>query len=142
MTNTINQQTLAYGRKDASYQAAGGFDGLTKLVDAFYQHMQTNDFSKRIFDMHTADNSLSKEKLVYFLSGWLGGPRIYQEKYGSISIPGSHQHLDIGRNEKDAWLRCMRLAIAEQNYTQDFSDYLLKQLSVPANRVEMACKKK
>jgi hemoglobin len=77
----------------------------------------------------------SRRKLSYFLSGWLGGPKLYAEHYGGIRIPLFHKPFPIGDAERDAWLLCMQKAIAEQPYTDDFKDYLLTKLRVPAERI-------
>jgi len=103
--------------------------------------MGTEAFSQKIYRMHPENIAVSREKLTYFLSGWLGGPKLYQEKYGPISIPGIHQNLDIAENEKDAWLKCMEMAIAQQSYAPEFAEHLLRQLNVPANRVELVCQR-
>jgi len=125
---------VPYGTNDASYQAAGQFEGLIKLVDAFYTFMDELPEAKNIRVMHSDDLTLSRDKLARFLSAWTGGPRLYKEKYGAISIPSAHSHLAIGSAERDAWLLCMEKALALQPYEQDFKEYLLKQLSVPAER--------
>lgn len=126
---------LAYGTKDASYQAAGGQPGIRRLVDAFYDEMDSADYAATIRGMHPQDLTMSRDKLSLFLCGWLGGPRLYAEKYGGISIPSAHAHLDIGLAERDAWLACMQVALDKQDYEPDFKIYLLEQLSVPAERV-------
>lgn len=122
----------AYGDGDYSYQTAGGIDGLRRLADAFYAAMDTLPEAAVIRAMHKADLAESREKLALFLSGWLGGPRLYREKYGPIVIPAAHRHLDIGVAERDAWLLCMRTALAAQPYPEDFRVYLLEQLYRPA----------
>ena len=91
--------------------------------------------------MHRQDLTESRDKLTLFLSGWMGGPKLYHEKYGGINIPRSHAHLPIGEAERDAWLLCMKRAIAKQNYRPEFSTYLLTQLSVPAERIFAVSKK-
>ncbi len=123
-----------YGTDDASFQAAGGEPGLRKLVDDFYQIMAELPEAREILQMHPEDLEESRDKLARFLCGWLGGPKRYQEKYGSIRIPPAHAHLKIGTAQRDAWLQCMSVALAKQPYTQEFKDYLLQQLSVPAER--------
>lgn len=125
----------AYGTDDASYQAAGALDGITALVDVFYAQMDTLPEAAKIRAMHPQDLSESRRKLTYFLSGWLGGPRLYAERYGGIRIPIFHKPFPIGDAERDAWLRCMELAIDEQPYAADFKTYLLTQLRVPAERI-------
>lgn len=138
----MDQQQRPYGQDDASYQAAGGLDGITKLVDDFYDHMEEQGFSQRILHMHPADLTESRRKLAYFLSGWLGGPRLYQQHYGGIAIPMFHRHLDIGTDERDAWMRCMAMAVEQQDYAADFKQYLVTQLMVPAERIRMVAQRR
>ena len=128
----------AYGQGDATYQAVGGDDGVKKLVNAFYDMMETMPRAKEIRAMHTEDLAETRDKLYRFLSGWMGGPRLYKEKYGSINIPEAHQHLNIGVEERDAWMCCMRNALKKQPYPEDLKEYLLEQLSLPAE----ACRTK
>ena len=77
----------AYGQGDTSYQTAGGYDTIRVLVDHFYDAMETLPQAERIRKMHPEDLTESRDKLARFLSGWLGGPKLYSEKYGSIRIP-------------------------------------------------------
>ena len=131
-----------YGTDDASFQAAGGYDGIKQLVDDFYDLMEVRDDTKRILRMHPRDLEVSRDKLTRFLCGWTGGPKLYSEKYGSITIPGVHAHLDIGESERDAWLNCMKAAISRQPFAEDFKIYLHRELSVPAERVRIVAQKK
>ena len=132
----MNHNNLpSYGTDDASYQAAGQLEGITQLVDCFYDYMDELPEAKIIRDMHPKDLRVSKDKLTCFLSGWLGGPRLFRDKYGSISIPQVHKHLTVESKERDAWLLCMKKAAAKQPYKESFRKYLLEQLFVPAERV-------
>ena len=125
---------LQYGVGDASYQAAGGEMGIRKLVDDFYDAMEQLPEAAKIRNMHPADLTISRDKLARFLCGWLGGPKLFAEKYGSIRIPQVHSHLEIGCRERDAWLLCMQEALKTQPYTAEFKKYLMEQLYVPAER--------
>ncbi len=125
---------MQYGQLDTSFLAAGGEQGLVSLAEAFYHQMETLEEAKKIRAMHPEDLTESIYKLARFLSGWLGGPKLYREKYGSISIPRAHQHLAISPKEMDAWLLCMEKALENSNHSDDFKAYLLKQLAVPASR--------
>jgi hemoglobin len=124
-----------YGEGDASFQAAGGEAGIRRLVDDFYQQMDTLPEARVIRAMHPRDLTVSRDKLARFLCGWLGGPKLFQEKYGPIVIPKAHAHLPIGPAERDAWLLCMKKALSRQPYPLEFKHYLLEQLSIPAERV-------
>lgn len=125
----------AYGDGDASFQAAGGIEGIQQLVEDFYDVMSTRDYAKVIRDMHPDDLTVSIDKLARFLCGWMGGPKRYREMYGGIAIPPAHKHLPIHEAEKQAWLDCMQEALERQPYPQAFKDYLIEQLAVPAGRI-------
>jgi len=133
----MTSEQSEYGVGDNSYQMAGELTGITALVDEFYNNMATLPASKQIRSMHPADLSVSRQKLTYFLSGWLGGPKLYSQHYGPISIPLAHKHLAVGPEERDAWLLCMEKAVAKQNYNDSFKRYLMAQLAIPAERIRV-----
>ncbi len=108
---------------------------MRRLVDDFYHEMETAPEARGIRAMHPTDLSTSRDKLARFLCGWLGGPALYQEKYGTIVIPAVHAHLSIGAEERGAWLLCMGRAVAKQPFPEAFREYLMAQLAIPAERV-------
>lgn len=128
----------AYGAGDTTYLAAGGEPGIRKLVNDFYDIMSREQRFDTIFGMHPNTGEQSRDKLTLFLCGWAGGPRSYSEKYGPISIPNAHAHLKVGPSERDQWLLCMSEALAKQAYPSDLKRYLIKQLSIPAERIVSA----
>ncbi len=130
---------MTYGQGDASFRAAGGVEGITAVVDRFYDYMDQLPDARTIRQMHPEDLTVSRDKLARFLCGWLGGPRRYQEVYGPIRIPMVHAHFAIGEAERDAWLSCMDRAVAEQPWADDFKAYLMRQLAVPAERIRRVC---
>ena len=136
----MSSKSCEYGVGDNSYKMAGELAGLTKLVDDFYDIMNALPESKNIRDMHPSDLTESRKKLVYFLSGWLGGPKLYSENFGKISIPSAHRHLSVGVEESEAWILCMQKAVENQPYEEPFKIYLIEQLRVPAERIRMACR--
>jgi hemoglobin len=129
----------SYGVGDASFQAAGGEAGLRRLVDAFFDRMGSDKRFATIYALHPEDKAVSRDKLARFLCGWLGGPRLYNEKYGAIGIPRVHAHLAIATAERDQWLTCMTESVAEQPFAPDFKKYLMEQLYVPAEAVRRRC---
>jgi hemoglobin len=135
----MKNSEMQYGIQDASYLAAGQLEGITALVTAFYHYMDVLPQARAIRAMHPAALESSKDKLTLFLCGWLGGPRMYQAKYGSISIPEIHKNLAVGASERDAWLSCMKLALDDQGYPESFKTYLLEQLFIPAERIRSVC---
>jgi len=135
-----NVKEPPYGRGDASFQAAGRESGIRKLVDEFFDRMSTDRRFATIYEMHPDDLDISRDKLARFLCGWLGGPKLYREKYGSISIPRAHEHLAIATPERDQWLTCMTETVAEQDFDPRFKKYLMEQLFVPAEGVRRRIK--
>ena len=133
----MNEQ-IPYGVGDASYHAAGGIDGLQRLVADFYRLMDEQSEATDLRRMHGENLDMARDKLACFLSGWLGGPRLFAEKYGAISIPAFHAQWPIDQRLADSWLSCMAQAIALQPYPPAFADYLLTQLRVPAQRIVQA----
>lgn len=131
----------AYGQGDASFQAAGGEDGIFQLVNDFFDRMGSDERFATIWHMHPDDKDVSRDKLARFLCGWLGGPRLYSEKYGAIGIPRVHAHLAIETAERDQWLTCMSESVAGQPFANDFKVYLMEQLFVPAEAVRRRVEK-
>lgn len=135
----MSNNTPRYGIGDASYQAAGGQAGIRQLVDEFYDVMDSLPEAQVIRQMHPQDLTESRQKLAFFLCGWLGGPRLFAEHYGPIHIPMAHARFPIAEAERDAWLLCMQHALAKQShYAADFNEYLMLQLAVPAERIRQA----
>jgi hemoglobin len=132
-------QPVEYGNGDATYQAAGQQIGIRKLVDCFFDTMASDPKYATFYDWHPEDKEMARDKLALFLCGWMGGPKPFIEKYGSIRIPEVHKHLDITVLERDLWLDCMARALAEQDYPPALVEYLLQQLYIPAERVRQAC---
>ncbi len=126
-----------YGNGDATYQAAGGLEGITQLVNRFYDLMDSLPEAKPLRDMHPKNLTGSRQKLVYFLSGWMGGPKLFAEHYGSISLPVAHAHLPIDLAGRDSWLHCMDLALQQLDYPDTFRTYLLTKLAIPAESIRL-----
>lgn len=124
-----------YGHQDTTFQSCGGEVGIRALVHDFYNMMSGDPAYTRIWSWHTKERRVTEDKLACFLCGWMGGPALYQEKYGRISIPGSHQHLNVTELERDMWLSCMAGALALQDYPEDLVSYLLIELAKPAEMI-------
>jgi hemoglobin len=123
------------GQADATYKAAGKERGIRRLVETFYEIMSTHPDFATIWSWHTETVETAADKLSRFLCGWMGGPRLYQEAYGAISIPRSHSHLNVTETERDQWLECMRRALAQQDYPDELVQYLLVELAKPAEMI-------
>lgn len=95
------------------YERIGGASAVRALVDRFYALMDELPEAAPVRAMHAADLSVSRDKLYEFLSGWLGGPALYIEKYGHPKLRARHLRVSIGPAERDQWMLCMRRALEE-----------------------------
>jgi len=127
-----------FGVSDTSFHAAGGRDGIERLVHSFYEHMDQLPEARAIRAMHAADLTEVREKLAVFLAAWLGGPNEYRTRFGPISIPAFHAGFPIDEAERDAWLACMARAVDEQPWDAAFKAYFMEAITVPAERVRVA----
>lgn len=95
------------------YDHLGGETTLRALATRFYHHMDNLPSAKGIRAMHPHDIAHSTEKLYLFLSGWLGGPPLYVERFGHPYLRARHLPFNIGVAERDAWLLCMEHALED-----------------------------
>ncbi|MCS6786001.1 MAG: group II truncated hemoglobin [Thiobacillaceae bacterium] len=93
------------------YQRIGGEPKVRALVERFYQLMDELPEAWEIRRLHPADLTHSRQKLFEFLSGWMGGPQLFVEKYGHPMLRRRHLPFPIGTRERDQWLMCMRAAL-------------------------------
>ncbi len=100
-------------QRQSIYEAIGGIDKVEELVDRFYDLMVLEVNFGELRAMHPLDLSNSREKLKFFLTGWMGGPDIYSPKYGHPMLRARHLPFKIGMKERNQWLACMYQALAD-----------------------------
>jgi hemoglobin len=96
------------------YEVLGGEAAVRGLVDRFYDLMELEPGYAGIRALHPTDLAGSRDKLFWFLSGWLGGPDLYQSRFGHPRLRARHLPYAIGIAERDQWLACMAQAMQEQ----------------------------
>ncbi len=111
-----------------AYEALGGEEVLRQLTKKFYEIMDTMPEAKGIRDMHPANLRGSEEKLFMFLSGWLGGPALFVERYGHPRLRMRHLPFEIGKSERDQWMLCMVMAFDDLNIQEPVRSELLHSL--------------
>ncbi len=89
------------------YENIGGEKIISELVNKFYDIMHENTEYDIIRKMHPENLDSSKEKLFMFLSGWMGGPSLYINKFGHPRLRARHIPFSITEIERDQWLKCM-----------------------------------
>ena len=101
------------------YGALGGEAALRQLVARFYALMDELPEAYVIRKLHQDDLGSAREKLFEYFSGWLGGPPLYESKYGHPRMRARHMPFSIGILERDQWLACMDQAMGETGVPDD-----------------------
>lgn len=95
------------------YERMGGEETVLKLVNRFYDLMDSIPEVQEVRDIHSPDLKIARERLFEFLSGWFGGPQLYVEKHGHPRLRQRHLDFPIGIKERDQWLHCMFKAMQD-----------------------------
>lgn len=86
---------------------------MQRLVDAFYRAMDTREDARVIRAMHEADLGPTRALLARYLGEWMGGPKDYSRERGAPKLRHRHLPFAIDDAARDAWMACMRQALAE-----------------------------
>lgn len=95
------------------FERLGGEVGVRALVDRFYDLMDLEPAFALIRQLHPSDLDGSRDKLFWFLCGWLGGPNLYIDRFGHPRLRARHLPYAIGLAERDQWMACMMQAMQE-----------------------------
>ena len=117
------------------YDLLGGDAGIRRLVDRFYDLMDTAPEATHVRALHAASLKASREKLYLFLTGWTGGPQWYVEQRGHPRLRMRHFPFAIGARERDEWLWCMDRALDEHPMPDPLREQLRERLHALADHM-------
>lgn len=117
------------------YRQLGGEAAVRELVDRFYDYMDRLPEVAGIRALHAESLRASREKLFLFLSGWLGGPSLYVEKYGHPRLRARHLPFPIGTAERDQWMLCMKRALADMPIEAVLAEQLIEAFARTADHM-------
>ena len=95
------------------FEAIGGEPAVHALVERFYDLMDLEPAYAALRASHGSTLQEARQKLFWFLCGWLGGPDHYVERFGHPRLRMRHLPFSIGIRERDQWLACMDQALRE-----------------------------
>ena len=97
----------------------GGAASLRALVNRFYDLVETDPQGARLLRLHFRGHGLAhvRAEQFDFLSGFLGGARLYQERHGSADVKQMHAHVPIRAQDAEDWLALMDRALADCGLT-------------------------
>ncbi len=105
-------------RDATAFDLVGGEAAVRQMVDRFYDLMDLEPAYAGIRALHPSTLDGSRDKLFWFLCGWLGGPNHYVERLGHPRLRARHLPYTIGIAERDQWMACMQQAMREQGLDQ------------------------
>ena len=103
---TVNEVTTPF-------EWLGGEDAVRTLTERFYDLMDLEPAYAALRAAHGSDLTNARQRLFWFLCGWLGGPNHYTERFGHPMLRARHLPFSIGIRERDQWLACMAQAMRE-----------------------------
>ena len=128
MTNAMSERPLT------PYEILGD-DGIKQLVNAFYDVMDELPLAADIRAMHAETLDSVKRMLTAYLTGWMGGPPVYQAIKGTVCLTDPHEPYRIGPKERDQWLACMDEALQRVSAAEELKDMLKEPMYRVADTV-------
>ncbi|MHA6798770.1 globin [Bounagaea algeriensis] len=113
------------------YDQVGGEATFDKIVARFYQEVASDELLRPIYPEE--DLGPAQERLKLFLMQYWGGPRTYSEQRGHPRLRMRHAPFKIGLAERDAWLRCMRIALDEAELSSEHREQLWSYFEMAAH---------
>lgn len=114
-------------RPQLPFDRIGGREPIARMVNRFYDLMESEPDFAELRAMHANDLSPMRESLTDFLMAWMGGPRDWFEKRPGACIMSAHRALD-GMNFATAtqWVLAMQQAAKETiPHDPDFVDSMV-----------------
>ena len=116
------------------YDAVGGAETFRRIVARFYEEVAVDEVLRPLYPEE--DLGPAERRFRMFLEQYWGGPRTYSDERGHPRLRMRHMPFRIGPFERDAWLRCIRVAIDEidtQTLDDEHRRALLEYLDMAAN---------
>ena len=109
---------------DTPFEWMGGEAKVKALTERFYDLMDLESGYSALRAVHGSNLGGAREKLFWFLCGWLGGPQHYTDHFGHPRLRMRHMPFKIGAIERDQWLACMAQAMAETGVPLELAERL------------------
>jgi hemoglobin len=113
------------------YDAVGGAETFHRIIARFYAEVAKDDVLRPLYPEE--DLGPAEERLRLFLMQYWGGPHTYSDRRGHPRLRMRHAPFSIGPIERDAWLRCMRIAVDEEGLSEEHRKQLWAYLEMAAN---------
>lgn len=118
------------------FDELGGEASVRALVERFYDAMDRTE--PALAQLHALDEDGrvsrgSRDRFALFLIGWLGGPQDYVAQHGHPRLRMRHARVPVDAATRDAWMRCMSLALEESAVSPELQRYLVPRFQEVAD---------
>lgn len=119
------------------YLQIGGAAAVEALVNRFYDLVEREPDAEPLRALHARGHGLAHARQAQFLfmTGFLGGPHLYREQNGHADVLQMHAHLPVDAAARDAWLSCMRKALAAERVEEELAERLMTSFTRIADRI-------
>ncbi|ROQ19084.1 hemoglobin [Gallaecimonas pentaromativorans] len=84
---------------------------MRRLAETFYDIMATDPKAAELLAIHPQPMDSIRQRFFEFLSGWLGGPGLFEQKYGHPMLRARHMPFPVTQTLRDQWMYCMEEAL-------------------------------
>jgi len=95
------------------YAMMGGEETVRRLANRFYDIMESAPQASELYAIHPLPLDTIRQKFFQFLSGWLGGPPLFEQQYGHPRLRARHMPFQVNEQLRDQWMFCMDKALDE-----------------------------
>lgn len=93
------------------YQLIGEEAGTRNLANTFYDVMESAPEAKDLLAIHPQPMESIRQRFFEYLSGWLGGPPLFETQYGHPRLRARHLPFTVTPQMRDQWMFCMNKAL-------------------------------
>jgi hemoglobin len=104
------------------FDAVGGEEFFVKLVDGFYEGIETDEVLRPMYV--DQDLTESRRHLTLFLQQYWGGPSIYQAERGHPRLRMRHMPFVIDDDARDRWIYHMHASLSQIEIDDALRDQL------------------
>jgi len=112
-------------RPETPFDRLGGREPVVRIVERFYDLMETDPAFAELRAMHAPDLAPMRDSLAGFLTMWLGGPRDWAASHPGVCMMSAHAGLPVDRDVAVQWITAMERALIETGVEQPLRSELV-----------------
>ncbi len=131
--------TDATAKQHSPYQLLGGHAGVARIVDRFYDLMESDPAYAELRAMHQPDLTPMRRSLTGFLGAWFGGPRQWFVENPGKCMMSMHRGIAITASSAEQWTGAMARALADCSINEDLAARINGALAGMAANMVRSC---